>query len=140
DPLSNDATHRPPSSLYASSCTHSSDHHPLHFFSLQDGRPPRSTLFPYTTLFRSGRINATDATWEDWQRRTGELPPDFAAMPSIPELPDPLVMRENGRSIPVRTPADWNRQRQWMRGQFEQWVFGKMPPAPGNLRAVSTGT
>src|SRR3712207_8127752 len=25
-------------------------------------RPPRSTLFPYTTLFRSGRVHATDAT------------------------------------------------------------------------------
>src|SRR3712207_8232020 len=24
-------------------------------------RPPRSTLFPYTTLFRSGRATATDA-------------------------------------------------------------------------------
>src|SRR5258705_13936083 len=28
----------------------------LHFFFLMIRRPPRSTLFPYTTLFRSGRI------------------------------------------------------------------------------------
>src|SRR2546427_7090172 len=27
--------------------------HPLHFFFLMIRRPPRSTLFPYTTLFRS---------------------------------------------------------------------------------------
>src|SRR2546422_4949414 len=27
-----------------------------HFFFLMIRRPPRSTLFPYTTLFRSGRV------------------------------------------------------------------------------------
>lgn len=96
-------------------------------------------LLPSRTKF-NGRINATDQSWEDWVRRTGELPPDFAAMPSMPELPDPLVMRENGRRIPIKTAADWERQRKWIRGQFEQWVFGKMPPPPGNLRAVATGT
>src|SRR5258707_15117323 len=29
------------------------------FFFLMIRRPPRSTLFPYTTLFRSGRLRAT---------------------------------------------------------------------------------
>src|SRR5437899_12613426 len=28
----------------------------LHFFFLMIRRPPRSTLFPYTTLFRSGAV------------------------------------------------------------------------------------
>src|SRR2546427_10507262 len=39
-------------------------------------RPPRSTLFPYTTLFRSLRQfpdvqlgNVTDSTWRVWRRR-----------------------------------------------------------------------
>ena len=96
-------------------------------------------LLPSRTKF-SGRINTTDRSWEDWVRRTGELPPDFEAMPSIPELPDPLVIRENGRQIPVRNAADWERQKQLLRAQIEQWVFGRMPPAPGNLRAVVTGT
>src|SRR5256885_15597129 len=37
-------------------------------------RPPRSTLFPYTTLFRSGELK--DALWRLHQRRLrGELPP-----------------------------------------------------------------
>src|SRR2546426_3967679 len=35
-------------------------------------RPPRSTLFPYTTLFRShalyDRIYRGDVLWEAWQR------------------------------------------------------------------------
>src|SRR6478672_12128609 len=32
----------------------------FNFFFLMIRRPPRSTLFPYTTLFRSGRAAATD--------------------------------------------------------------------------------
>src|SRR5205809_6222909 len=38
-------------------------------------RPPRSTLFPYTTLFRSARRNEIDGTRPKWcrarSRRTG---------------------------------------------------------------------
>jgi dienelactone hydrolase len=88
----------------------------------------------------TGRINAFDRTWEDWLRRTGELPPDFDAMPSIPELPDPLVLHEDGRAIPVTTPELWARQKQSLRNQVEHWLFGKMPPAPNNLRATVTAT
>src|SRR5215475_11114136 len=39
------------------------DAHPLEFFFLMIRRPPRSTLFPYTTLFRSSRPRAQ--AWED---------------------------------------------------------------------------
>src|SRR5207248_9010583 len=38
-------------------CTPSAHPHPLHFFFLMLRQPPRSTLFPYTTLFRSKRID-----------------------------------------------------------------------------------
>src|SRR2546429_826955 len=34
-------------------CRCNADHLPLFFFFLMIRRPPRSTLFPYTTLFRS---------------------------------------------------------------------------------------
>ncbi|MFB3826796.1 MAG: alpha/beta hydrolase family protein [Bryobacteraceae bacterium] len=78
-----------------------------------------------------GRINAIDRTWEDWVRRTGELPPDFEAMRSFPELPDPLEG--------IKTAAEWQRRRAWIREQFEYWVYGRMPPTPGNLRATVTG-
>lgn len=88
----------------------------------------------------TGRINAQDKIWEDWVRRTGALPPDFDSMPSIAELPDPLLMHENGRTRHVRTRADWEIQKKWLRAQVEQWVFGHMPPAPGNLRTVVTKT
>ncbi len=88
----------------------------------------------------TGRITAVDKTWEDWQRRTGELPPDFNAMPSIPGLPDPLTMMENGRKVTVKTREQWQRQKAWVREQFERWIIGKLPPSPDNLRAEVTGT
>ncbi len=91
-----------------------------------------------STGWPQGRINAVDKMWEDWLERSGELPPDFEAMPSIPELPDPLVIVENGRRTPIRTVAQWRKQREWIRAQFEQWVFGRMPPPPDNLRATVT--
>jgi dienelactone hydrolase len=96
---------------------------------LRPSRPPAN-----------GRINAVDRTWEDWVRRTGELPPDFDAMPSIPELPDPLLLRENGRTVRVTTPELWERQKRTLRAQVEHWMFGRMPPAPDNLRATVTAS
>src|SRR5437899_12725721 len=44
---------RPHHSPFGSSCTHLLSHTLFFFFFLMIRRPPRSTLFPYTTLFRS---------------------------------------------------------------------------------------
>ena len=88
----------------------------------------------------TGRINAHDKTWEEWIRRTGALPPDFDSMPSHSEIPDPLLLYENGRTRPVKTAADWERQKKWLREQVSKYMFGYMPLAPGNVRGVVTGT
>jgi dienelactone hydrolase len=112
--------------------------------SVSDSR--RQTLEELLRILRpsrppaNGRINAVDRTWEDWVRRSGELPPDVVTMPSAPDLPDPLLLRENGRTIPVTTPDLWVRQKRVLRAQVEHWMFGRMPPAPGNLRATVTAT
>lgn len=79
-----------------------------------------------------GRINLLDRSWEDWVKRTGELPPDFDALPSIADLPDPLLAPNGTR---IANAEHWQRQKQWIRLQAEQWIFGRMPPAPGNLRS-----
>src|SRR3712207_7846137 len=42
------------------------------FFFLMIRRPPRSTLFPYTTLFRSARGAGSDVLRCEQRRRTGE--------------------------------------------------------------------
>src|ERR1700761_678416 len=65
-------------------------------------------IFPPSSPPESGRINAYDKTWEDWVKRTGALPPDFDSMPSIPGLPDPLLLTENGRQIAVTNEALWD--------------------------------
>src|SRR5256885_12148485 len=48
----------------------------LYFFFLMIRRPPRSTLFPYTTLFRSAGLQVLDAAHAEarllGQRRLGE--------------------------------------------------------------------
>src|ERR1700733_10098205 len=97
-------------------------------------------IFPPTSTPITGRINAFDKTWEDWVKRTGELPPDFESIQSIPHLPDPLLLTEGGRQTPVTNEALWRRQKQWIRTQMEQWIFRKMPPQPDNLRGVVTAT
>ena len=89
-------------------------------------------VLPRSSTKITGRINALDKSWEDWVKRTGELPPDFEAMPSVPNLPDPLEG--------VSSPEQWAQRRKLIRAQFEQWIVGRMPPAPDNLRAVVTGT
>jgi len=90
------------------------------------------SILPHRRTEITGRINAIDQSWEDWLKRTGELPPDFDAMPSQPFLADPLEG--------VRTPEQWQHKRRQIRAQFEQWVFGRMPPRPDSLRSVITET
>src|SRR4051794_41941789 len=43
------------------------------FFFLMIRRPPRSTLFPYTTLFRSGALGRYSGRKGERQRRMGVL-------------------------------------------------------------------
>ena len=87
-------------------------------------------LLPPSNTRITGRINVQDKSWEEWQKRTGEMPPDFSKMRSQPLLPDPL---EGVHSI-----ADWPKRRALIRSQLEKWVTGTMPPSPQNLRAVVT--
>ena len=47
-------------------------------------------------------------SFRDWLQKTGELPPDFDALPRINGLPDPLRFVD-GR--PVRTARDWQARR-----------------------------
>jgi len=77
-----------------------------------------------------------DKDWRSWQTRTGELPPDFSAMPSYPFLPDPLLFQNNdGTTSPVTTPAEWQQQRVSIKQRFQKWVSGTVPPAPSHVTA-----
>lgn len=82
-----------------------------------------------------GRVSYLDETFKDWLNRTGELPPDFDQMPSIPFLPDPLVLDEGGKNVPITTPEQWKIQKEWMKEQLSYYITGTMPPPPDNLQS-----
>lgn len=80
-------------------------------------------------------VSFHDKTWLDWVRRTGELPPDFEALPSIPFLPNPLVINEGSKNVPVKTPAQWREQREYFKKQVKHIFSGTFPEPPQNLKA-----
>src|SRR5580765_6412203 len=78
------------------------------------------------------QIFPTSEPWEAWLKKSGALPPDFDALPSIPFLPDPLRF-ESGKE--VRTKEEWPKRRQALLSSFQQYVLGSLPPSPRNVRA-----
>ncbi|NND31000.1 MAG: alpha/beta fold hydrolase [Saprospiraceae bacterium] len=81
------------------------------------------------------RVSPEDFLWRDWLTRTGELPPDFDELPSLPFLPDPLIIDEGGQNIPVKTISQWQSKREEMKTLAQHWITGTPPPAPDNLTA-----
>ena len=62
-----------------------------------------------------------------------KLHPDSVAiqiLPSIPFLPDPLVLDEGGKNTPVVSQVQWQQKRDWIRQQYQHWVSGTVPPPP----------
>lgn len=86
------------------------------------------------------RVSPEDSTWRDWVRRSGELPPDFDQLPSLPFLPDPLILDEGGENIPVETIEQWNQKREWIRREAQHWITGTVPSPPDNLEATVQST
>lgn len=83
----------------------------------------------------NGTVNVVDNTFADWVARTGELPPDFESMPSIPSLPNPLILDEGHSSVPVRTKEQWVQKRKQLTTDLTHYVIGSMPPAPERISA-----
>ena len=80
------------------------------------------------------RITVQDSTYEDWLKRTGELPPDFSTMRSYPFLQDPLVLYKNGKDHPIKTKGQWDEQQDSIKARFERWISGHAPPAPKDFK------
>src|SRR6056297_2301782 len=66
-------------------------------------RPPASGKTP---------VSYIDSTWNNWLERTGELPPDFDSMASVPFLPDPLVISDGDSILPIQNMEQWNIKKQ----------------------------
>lgn len=80
------------------------------------------------------RLSHRDGSWREWQARTGELPPDFEALPATAELPDPLKNLADGSRI--TTSEGWADQRERIGHQLQHWLYGRMPSAPGEVEAT----
>jgi len=94
-----------------------------HYTSPEDHQPGAS----------NPRVSPEDFTWGDWQKRTGELPPDFDELPYRQFLPDPLILDEGGKNIPVKTIEQWNWKREEIKELAQYWITGTVPPPPGNI-------
>jgi pimeloyl-ACP methyl ester carboxylesterase len=71
--------------------------------------------------------------FKQWLTASGELPPDFDALPRMNYLPDPLRFLD-GR--PVRTADEWKARKEEIHKLFEQYALGTFPPHPKLDRAV----
>jgi dienelactone hydrolase len=72
-------------------------------------------------------------SFNEWLQKTGELPPDFDALPRMNDLPDPLRFF-NGK--PVRTAQDWTARKAEIRDLFQKYALGTFPPRPKIDRVV----
>jgi cephalosporin-C deacetylase-like acetyl esterase len=97
------------------------------------GAPAQTTAKGHQRLADLLKMLPPSPAWEQWLRASGELPPDFDSLPSLPGLPDPLRFA-NGR--PVKSKAQWAERRQELLRLFGHYVIGTLPPPPGNVRAA----
>jgi pimeloyl-ACP methyl ester carboxylesterase len=72
--------------------------------------------------------------FSNWLKKSEELPPDFENMPSIPNLPDPLLIDENTLDEwSITTPEEWYAHRETLKTLFQKYITGTVPPRPDNL-------
>ncbi len=75
-------------------------------------------------------------SFQEWLDKTGELPPDFDALPRVNGLPDPLTFLD-GR--PVKTAADWRARRAEIWQLYQKYDIGTFPAKPKLDRVVMLG-
>src|SRR3712207_9400774 len=80
-------------------------------------RPPRSTLFPYTTLFRSGPLlSVVDAIADQLRGRRAQRPAQAFDRRGVPPAAPGFKVRDGPRADP---------------GQGRQLALGQTPPPAG---------
>lgn len=57
--------------------------------------------------------------------------PQKDALPRIEQLPDPFVGPDGKR---VQTPEEWPQQREYLKEMLAHYMYGHIPPAPGNTQ------
>lgn len=80
---------------------------------------------------QNGRLSYVDSNFSQWLTRTGELPPDFTKMESVPFLPDPLLL--DGK--PVVNSGQWEKKKEQLRADLQHYITGTFPGIRENLKA-----
>lgn len=86
------------------------------------------------------RMLPKSEAWEQWLHQSKETPPDFASLPSIPGLPDPLQLRSTTPWRRLRSPDEWPEKRREVLALFDRYILGTAPPPPNNLDAKIVST
>ena len=107
------------------------DHDPMEYLQKLLKVLPEDRIFPEGA---AEHVTPEDFTWHQWLKRTNSLPPDFDKLPSLPFLPDPLIIDEGGKNIPVETISQWNQKREQIKELAQHWITGTFPPPPDNLQ------
>ena len=80
--------------------------------------------------FDHRRVSYEHGSWRAWLDDTGELPPDFARMPAVGRLPDPLRREEDGEWTTIEDVGTWRDHRNRLREQLAYWLYGPAPSDP----------
>ena len=74
--------------------------------------------------------------WETWLHQSGELPPDFEALPTNALLPDVLTF---GGGCRVRTAEEWTQRRDEVLDVLRHYQLGNWPPPPVKMAVEELG-
>lgn len=89
----------------------------------------------------AGRLEAflglvpQSAAFSTWLEKSGEAPPDFAALPSHAPLPLLLSPVIDGATVTVTDIPGWRKERERLLDELHRWILGSVPPPPDNLTA-----
>ncbi len=93
-------------------------------------------MSPKQYLEQLERVLPESAEWEQWLDTSGELPPDFSALDTIPNPRSPLAPMVDGEVRQIGSVDEWEHRRDELKTLFQHWVLGTIPPRPEHLEAV----
>lgn len=86
----------------------------------------------FTTLFLFALLCSNTISSAQVMQTDSSL---ISGFPSIPYLPEPLILNEGTKNTPVMNEAQWEQKREWIKQQYQHWVSGSVPPAPKTFKS-----
>ena len=92
-------------------------------------------MSPKQYLEQLERVLPESAEWEQWLDTSGELPPDFSALDTIPNPRSPLAPMVDGEVRQIGSVDEWDIGGR-TQDLFQHWVLGTIPPRLNTIEAV----